>query len=421
MLPLTLSASCKKGLGRVSPWVLAIACLVLAMPVLQLIPLPPAIWQALPGREIEIQALSLMGADKRFMPLSVAPERTFASLLAMVVPVLYMIQISRLDHIGRSWMFVTVVAMVICSILLGVMQLSRTGGFVWSFYSHLHAGYIFGFNADHNAEADLLHIGLLSLSVLVATVDMKAHSRALIWTTYGILAVAIVLAIVMTGSRTGILLMAISAPSCLAILWDSLRRDMALSLRQISICVCAILSLVCAAALLLWNNPAVQNVIMRFYFVTEGRGDIWRDSAFALRGVWPWGGGIGSFPRLYNAAERLETVSLTFAGRAHCDWLEWTIECGLPGLVVLSATLGIVLAMIGTGMVRTLRAEPNLPESRAARAQILMSCALLLILGAHSINEFPLRAMSIACMAGLATAILTPTPYLEKPQKAPMT
>jgi O-antigen ligase len=54
---------------------------------------------------------------------------------------------------------------------------------------------------------------------------------------------------------------------------------------------------------------------------------------------------------LFEGAERLETVTPFFVRRAHSDWLEWVLEAGLPGLIVLAAILGT----LGRVLVRSLR------------------------------------------------------------------
>jgi hypothetical protein len=63
-------------------WALT-AALVL-IPVLQLAPLPPALWQALPGRLQEMRSLDLIGEENSWRPLSLVPDATLATGLCMV-------------------------------------------------------------------------------------------------------------------------------------------------------------------------------------------------------------------------------------------------------------------------------------------------------------------------------------------------
>ena len=69
--------------------IIAIALGIFAIPIAQLIPLPPSIWHELPDRSREVAALSLIGAQQEWMPLSIAPARTLASLVA-IVPALFL-------------------------------------------------------------------------------------------------------------------------------------------------------------------------------------------------------------------------------------------------------------------------------------------------------------------------------------------
>ena len=78
-----------------------IAALVAAVPILQLIPLPPLIWHALPSRELEIQALALIGEQDTWRTWSLAPSRTLASLLSLAPPLLLLLLTTALDRSGR--------------------------------------------------------------------------------------------------------------------------------------------------------------------------------------------------------------------------------------------------------------------------------------------------------------------------------
>jgi O-antigen ligase len=53
------------------------------------------------------------------------------------------------------------------------------------------------------------------------------------------------------------------------------------------------------------------------------------------------------------------------AGRAHSDWLEWTLEAGLPGLLVLATFLGLV----GLLAWRALRPARNATPGPAGAAR----------------------------------------------------
>src|SRR5262245_61831983 len=51
---------------------------ILAIPILQLIPLPPDIWTALPKRDLLIESYKLIDQELPWRPVSVSPQLTWA-------------------------------------------------------------------------------------------------------------------------------------------------------------------------------------------------------------------------------------------------------------------------------------------------------------------------------------------------------
>lgn len=404
--PLVASKKWQVGIGPVHQGAWLLALLVIVIPVVQLVPLPPSIWQGLPGRSIEAQALAAAGADGRWMPLTMAPSRTFASLLAISSPLLVLLSASRLSLRGRNWLTGAIVLGAALSLVLGVLQLSQTGGWTWSIYSEYSEGFLVGFQANRNAEADILQISLLGMGVLGAIRLSDGRHHVLTWSIVGLAMVIFVIGIIMTGSRTGIALL---LPSLLALglmLWPTLR-DRARAARWLA--GGAVAASLSAAALL--QLPSVQKIVSRFSISTEARWDLWADTWYATKQVWPWGSGIGTIVPMLEAAERLDVVDTTRPVRAHNDWLEWILEAGLPGTVVL----GLIIAIIGWFAVRALIAANRNDALPARRAQVIFGCSVLLIEGAHAIVDYPMRSMSLAALTAIAVAfLLEPTAVQQK-------
>lgn len=396
MIPLVASSEWQRGLGHVqrSAWLLA--ALVLLMPVLQLVPLPPSVWQQLPGRAIEMQSLALVGADQSWMPLTMAPARTFASLLAIICPILLMLQVSRLSSGGRSWICGAVAVCGGLSLLLGVLQLSHTGGWDWSLYTQYSEGFLVGFQANRNAEADILLIAALAYGTLIANRSKPGRKSATaVALAMGIL--PILVGVVMTGSRTGVALVSVVVLTLGVMYWPIFKpgRRMLLGL------FAGFGGLVVAAALLA-QLPAVNKTVARFAFTREARWDLWADTVYAARQVWPFGSGIGTIVPMLEAAERLDEVDPTSPVRAHNDWLEFVLEGGLPGVVILSVLLAIVMFLIFAALKQSMTSKAG----PAHRAQTLFATGVLLVIGLHSIVDYPLRSMALAALAALAVAFL---------------
>src|SRR5262245_12892322 len=67
-------------------WVLVLAALIVAVPAVQLVPLPPAIWTLLPGRHLLVDAFLLLNSELPWAPISVAPAATWLSLVSLLPP-----------------------------------------------------------------------------------------------------------------------------------------------------------------------------------------------------------------------------------------------------------------------------------------------------------------------------------------------
>ncbi|WP_336985420.1 O-antigen ligase family protein [Altererythrobacter aquiaggeris] len=378
-------------------WLLTI--LILALPVMQLVPLPPSIWQALPGREPLMVILAQIGEQDSWRPLSMTPDRTLASLLAMVPPVFLMLWLAGCEQFQRRQIVSLVAAVAAISVALGALQMSSGEAGGWRLYQHTHMGFLVGFQASRNAQATLLLIGLCALLPLGATLALRLGDRAgrLL---HGGFALLLGTGIFLTGSRAGIVLLVVPAAIHLIAFHGAVRR---IPVRIISAVIVGTGALFAIVAL--WRPASVSKVLGRFSGTPEGRADLWADTWFAVTQTWPAGAGMGSFIPMFTAAERLEAVDPSYPVRAHNDWLEFTLEGGLPGLLVL----GVIAALLAR---LTLTGKPafSAPSSEVSHASGLWLFAVgsLTVIALHSIVDYPFRSMSIACLGATAAACLFP-------------
>ena len=135
---------------------------------------------------------------------------------------------------------------------------------------------------------------------------------------------------------------------------------------------------------------------MRFTDLQSTRGAIWTDTIFAIRQYWPVGFGMGGFEPAMLPAERLEVLIAAVPNRAHNEFLEIGLEAGALGYAMLAATVIACLTLAR----RAWRAAP------AMRRQVIFGLGVLIILALHSIVDYPLRSMALACLAGVAAGML---------------
>ena len=152
--------------ARVDRMPIAFAAALPAIALMQLVPLPPQLWHALPGRETELAALKLVGAAGQWMPLSVTPDRTLASALSFIPPLVVLAFVTRASLAERTRLLAVVVAAATLSAIVGVAQVAsgRTG--VLRFYGSRGFDYASGLFANRNAGADLLLAGLVAMLAL---------------------------------------------------------------------------------------------------------------------------------------------------------------------------------------------------------------------------------------------------------------
>jgi O-antigen ligase len=366
----------------------------------QLVPLPPSIWRILPGREIEAAALDLIGAGSAWMPLTVEPPETFASLLGTLAPIATMLYISRLDLQGRSGVALAVALVAIASIALGALQIVRFAGGTWSLYQLYSDGWLGGFQSNRNAQADVLQIGMLATATAsLVRVRRLEFGRLNMPVVFGVI-IVMAISVLMTGSRAGIALLPITFAFVVAILWPRLKRKV----RFLRLWIAGTVTTIAIAGYGLSRSAAIQTAIGRFGDDTGGRWGFWMDTLLAIRKTWPAGTGIGTFLNAYLAIERLELVNPLFVNRAHNDWLEWTLECGPVGWLAIIVTF-VVLVWLARASWRQAAAVQHDPIQRA---QILFSIGTLVIIGLHALVDYPTRAMSLATIMGVAVAFLTP-------------
>ena len=378
-----------------------VAALLLVLPAAQLVPLPPALWQALPGREVEHEALTLVGGQQAWRPFSVAPARTLASLLALVPPAALLVMVAVLGPRGRSMVLGTIGGVGLLSLLVGLGQVATRTAAASPFRFYVaDVGYLSGFQANHNAAADVLLIAMVAQAAAVAE-WFRLHRQgqssrtgpAITLCLAGLMTIGVFL----TASRAGTALLPLAWLGIAAML---LPRG-TFSRKRVGWSLGVAGAALAALAMWIGGSETGARILSRYDFSHELRFQLWADAVFAARTYFPWGAGLGTFVPVFLAAEPLESVHGTLPNRAHNDFLELLIEAGVVGYAVLAA----ILVIIGLAAVRGLRRQDGIPATHAC-----FSLATLSIVAMHSLVDYPLRSISLACLGATAAGMLLPLP-----------
>lgn len=373
-----------------------VAALAVAVPLVQLVPLPPALWHAADPHGDRAAALALIGRADTWQPLSHSPPRTLAALLALGPALLAFLAAAALDPRARRKLFGVIAALALCAALLGAVQVALGEPYL---YPENHRS-LTGFQANRNAAADVLLIGLVAATVYALDwlgPDRPArHGPSRLTAGLGLAGAAAVLAtaVIATQSRTGIAL-SIAVLAALGLLLRPALRDLGrwqVPAGLAALAVAPVLALAGLAA----GNTAVTSALERFVFADDARRELWRDAWFAAGQAWPMGVGMGAAQPALIAAERLEVLEASLPNRVHNDYLELALESGLAGLAALAA-IGALLAWSAR---QGWRADPG------ERPLIAGGALIVAIAAAHSFVDYPVRSMALAVLVGTGAGLL---------------
>ena len=209
-LPLLVMAAgrlIKDDAWRQHRFLLGLLAALVAIPLIQLIPLPAAVWTGLPGRDQLVLALEITGLAPGWSPMTLTPDKTWASALALVPPAAMLLAVLSLTHIQRQRLVQVCIAAAIASILLGAAQLASGGDslYLWSWTG---AGSVTGFFANRNHLASLLLITLpFAITFGAATLRRRDQRTTALWIG-GLFAGLVVVALAAIRSRAGLTLFA---------------------------------------------------------------------------------------------------------------------------------------------------------------------------------------------------------------------
>lgn len=364
------------------PGRLALAGIAL-LPLLQLVPLPPALWQALPGQELRRLTLGLAGLAGSWQPLTLEPAETALTAVmatGFVVFTGWLMRVSD-DDFGR--VLLVALGLVLLGILVGLLQVVSDGQFPQLQAGNMGAT-LLGFFANKNHMALVLACSILLFGLVVSRRPLLHGRRRLAVPGYTALALV---AIVVTNSRAGLALGMLAAG---VVLLD-LSRGVALRWRILAVAGIA------GLAAVVMSSAAFETVAGRVGDTSDDLRWAFLDWSWPLVGRYGWlGSGFGSFRTLFITQEQLAWVKPTIVNAVHNDYVQLAIEGGVPGivlLVLLAASLAIALVRMR-----------HLPRRAPARHLLLFGAVAIALFALHSLVDYPLRRPAAWAIFALALA-----------------
>ena len=367
-------------------WLKALVAATVLLPLLQLVPLPAGLWRGLPGRDLAAQSRDLIGAGGDWFPLSLDRARTVVALFALTAPLAVVVGSYSLGKNWRRSALMLLVGLAFLHFAFGVVQFAA--GDALTLYETNDSGRFYGFFVGHISSGLFLVIGLCGLIGLFASKPRDRMDLLL----YPAGALLLAIGVILSGSRSAVALLLVPGMWAAWLAWKETARY---SARTRWMLVAAATLAVVVAGVFMASNQRLGATWERFQSFEDSRPDIWSDTLVGIDRYWPVGSGMGTFDEVFQVEESLETLPAKKAARAHNEYLEIALEAGIFGALLVA---GWAIALL-YGTYRGLR---------SAHAPLILAAALaMLCIALQALIYFPLRNMTVLCVAGLLVALLT--------------
>lgn len=358
---------------------------------LTLIPLPPSIWQKLPGREEVANGYRLLDMELPWLSIALSPDRALRSGAALLIPLASYFLFRRLGDEGVRLVTGTIIALVAVTVGLGLAQMATGTESALRFFSPTNKDSPVGFFANTNHYAVFLVAALpLAGAWFFSSVSRRSQLSRRRWMLLGLFGLILSgLAIGRSLAGFGLVIPAAVGTAYLT------AGDQASGKARRGMLIGALLgALAAAAALASIGSGAIS---AKFEDAPSSRRHMTPVTISAGNDMAPTGSGLGSFAPVYAMYQPDRLTSATWVNHAHNDYAEIYLELGLPGLLLVAS----FLLWFGVNAIRIWRL-PHGEKHMFAKAAAL-SMALLLL---HSLVDYPLRTSALAAFAAVMLAFM---------------
>jgi O-antigen ligase len=380
---------------------------IVALPLLQLIPLPPGVWGALPDRHRIAAAFDVAGMARPWLPITLDPTATWRSLLALIPAAAVFLAMLSLDRMARRRLMSIVLIVAVVSVVLGFLQMSGGVDSPLRFYAITNEDMVVGFFANGNHNAAFFYCAIpFAAARLIELYAGPSPGRVRLWRAVALLAL-MVAGVAFVGSRAGLGLALVAAMACVGLAFRghvrNRRRIMLMALAGFGVALLIGLQFGLAG----WEKRGLHTRDL-------GEDLRWPVAAVTSRAAQanlPLGTGIGTFVPVYQATAPRTLVFDRYVNHAHDDWLELWLEAGIPALAL---AVGFFI-WLGSAGVRAWRPTASNLDGHFARAGSIAIGLLML----HSFVDYPLRSMAMMTVFALSCGFLTAPGRVPVPARPP--
>ena len=406
-VPLLLVGLWRLSEASTSPRFVVAFCLGLVLvPLVQLIPLPPQVWTALPGRDLAKEALVLADQEVGWRPLSLTPHGTWLSLLSLIPPLAIFFATLLLSYEERRRLLLIGLGIGVLSSFLGLLQVAQGPDGWLKEFGLASGGAAEGFFVNQNLFAAFLYSLLLfaaafaihSIKAFASAQTPTTDTRALITVVASLTVLVILLAAqIMARSRAGLGLTIVAMIGVAALANSDERGGTIFGAKRL-------IGGAVALVLLFSSQFALYRVMERFATdpLEDARVALARTTWEAVQAFLPFGSGLGSFVPVYQSFEKLQDALVdTYVNRAHNDFLEIGLETGVVGL----ALIAVFAIWLGRTLWQVWRSD-GLGGSPLDHLLVRAATLVIVLLMAHSFVDYPLRTTAMMAVFAVACGLL---------------
>ena len=372
-------------------WLFIAVGVMLVWLALQIVPLGPSLFAALPGRGLITGLDGIAKINGAWRPMSLVPDMTSDALWACVVPFAALVLLVQLDSDEHRYLLIVLLVFGALSASLGLVQIFGDPAGPLVLYDRAKGqGDAAGFFANKNHQAVFLStlIPMLGAMKEIRRVRVKKKERAKTERVLiNVALLAIIPMLLIANSRAGLLTGVLGFLS-LPIVFRRRAKSERHSPYMLGgmVAGAAILS-----ALSIWAGRALAwDRLIKVNPVDDLRYKILPSVRAMILEYLPLGSGTATFEKLYITHEPDQLLSPIVMNQVHDDWLDALLTSGGIGVLVIAMLLGIWL-FNGLSIMKSDSLRTRIYLARAAWV-----ASLLFAVG--SLSDYPARTPIVECV-----------------------
>jgi hypothetical protein len=367
---------------------------IMAVPLLQLVPLPPSVWTNLPGRDLVADGFRAVGIRLPWLPVSLSPSESWRSALSLLPPLAIFLAVLDLDFRSRRALSLVLICSAFASVLIGLAQTAGGPNGPFRVYGNDTAA---GFFLNSNHYAALLYSTIPFAAAWVVGLATDRRPEMVVGISLAVIVfVSLMLGLGIAQSRAGIILAIVASFA-----------SVGLSRTGGNVAHARGRKLVLAAGTigtLLIFQFGLVGILQRVELdpLADDRWEMTQVTLRAARDFLPFGAGFGTFDSVYDMYETIDILEPTYVNNAHNDYAEVFLDGGLIAALVLAA----FLSWFVMSSVRNWREPPRASALDASLCRAGGICVALLLL--HSFVDYPLRSAALSTVFAFSCALMLP-------------